>query len=116
MSSLFWTGKISLPLRLMINTGSVLAWLNGYARKSSAMVEKVKEGYDGIYSDTISSYDDLASFHYEKIATALMGHVDCRGKEVIDIGCGTGILTFVALKNGAIRVTGVDPSRRESDQ
>ena len=96
MSSLFWTGKISLPLRLMINLGSIIAWFTGNARNLSAMKERVKEGYDGTYSDYISKYDDIARNHYENIATALMGHVNCIGKEVVDIGCGTGILSYMA--------------------
>lgn len=116
MSSLFWTGKISLPLRLLINLGSIMAWITGYARKSSAMKDRVKEGYDGKYSDYISKYDDLASNHYKKITSALMNCVDCKGKKVIDIGCGTGILSFTALDNEAALVRGVDPSQYMLDQ
>jgi ubiquinone/menaquinone biosynthesis C-methylase UbiE len=116
MSTLFWTGKISLPLRLLINLGSILAWITGYARKPSAMKERVKEGYNGKFSDFISKYDDLASNHYKKIAGALMNYVDCKGKKVVDIGCGTGILSFMALENEAAQVRGVDPSQYMLDQ
>lgn len=116
MSSLFWTGKISLPLRIMINLGSIIAWFTGNARNLSAMKERVKEGYDGIYSDDISKYDDIASHHYENIATALLGHVNCKGKEVADIGCGTGILSYMALKNGAAQMRCIDPSKNMLDK
>jgi ubiquinone/menaquinone biosynthesis C-methylase UbiE len=116
MSSLFWTGKISLPIRLMINLGAILAWFTGNARRPSVMIEKVKEGYDGQYSDYIAQYDDLSSNHYEKIAEALMRHVDCRGKRVLDVGCGTGILSLMALEKKAAQVAGVDPSPYMLDQ
>lgn len=116
MSSLFWTGKISLPLRLMINLGSIIAWFTGNARNLTAMKERVMEGYDGTYSDYISKYDDTARNHYEKIATALMGHVNCKGKEVADIGCGTGILSYMALENGAVQMSCIDPSKYMLDK
>ena len=49
--------------------GSIIAWITGNARDSSVMKEKIKDGYDGKYSDYINKYDELASFHYEKFPT-----------------------------------------------
>src|SRR4030066_1240214 len=111
MPALFWTGKISLPSRLMINMGSIIAWITGNARDSSAMKERMKDGYNGKYSDYINKYDELASFHYEKISNTLIPKIDCNGKEVVDVGSGTGILSFIALEKGASKMSCVDISK-----
>jgi len=95
----------------MLNMGSIVAWITGNARNSAAMKERMKDGYNGKYSDYINKYDKLASFHYEEIASTLIQKIDCNGKEVVDVGCGTGILSFMALEKGASKVSCVDISR-----
>lgn len=37
-----------------------------------------------------------------------MSEIDFKGKKVLDYGCGTGILSVLAAKEGAAKVTGVD--------
>ncbi len=110
MPTLFWTGKISLPLKLMINMGSIIAWITGNARDSSAMKERMKDGYNGKYSEYIHKYDELASFHYEKISNILIKKIDIKGKKIADIGCGTGILTLKLIATGAEKISCVDMS------
>ena len=111
MPTLFWTGKISLPLKLLVNMGCTIAWITGNARDSDAVKERMKNGYDGKYSNYIKKYDELASFHYEKISNRLIQKIECKGKEVIDVGCGTGILSFAALEKGASKICCVDMSK-----
>jgi ubiquinone/menaquinone biosynthesis C-methylase UbiE len=111
MPTLFWTGKISLPLKLVLNAGSLIAWVTGNACDTSAMKRRMKRGYNGEYSDYIHRYDELGSSHYAKISKMLLEKVNCRGKEVIDVGCGTGILSLMALANGASKMTCVDMSK-----
>jgi ubiquinone/menaquinone biosynthesis C-methylase UbiE len=111
MPTLFWTGKISLPLKLMVNMGSLIAWITGNARNTSAMKQRMKNGYNGEYSDYIHRYDELGSSHYAKISKKLIEKVDCSGKEVIDVGCGTGILSLIAMEKGAAKMTCVDMSK-----
>lgn len=48
-----------------------------------------------------------------------MSQIDCRDKTVFDFGCGTGILSVVAAKEGARSVVGVDlqpESKENSDE
>ena len=116
MPTLFWTGKISLPLRIMINMGSIIAWVTGNARNTSAMKEKMKNGYDGKYSDYIHKYDEMGLSHYAEISKKLIEKVDCSGKEIVDIGCGTGILSLISLEKGAAKITCVDMSKLMLDK
>lgn len=111
MPTLFWTGKISLPLKLMVNMGSLIAWITGNARNTSAMKQRMKNGYNGKYSDYIHRYDELGSSHYVKISKKLIEKVDCNGKKVIDVGCGTGILSLIALEKGVAKMICVDMSK-----
>jgi len=75
------------------------------------MKERMRDGYDGKYSPYIKRYDELASFHYERISNTLLRRIDCKGKEVADVGCGTGILSFIALEKGASKMSCVDISK-----
>jgi len=111
MPTLFYTGKLSFPLKLMTNMSSIIAWITGNARNSFAMKERMKDAYDGKYSHYINKYDELASFHYEKVSNTLIQKIDCNGKEVVDVGCGTGILSFLALEKGASKISCVDASK-----
>ncbi|MFO7670084.1 MAG: class I SAM-dependent methyltransferase [Bacteroidales bacterium] len=47
MRSLFWTGKLSLPILLLVNANNLLAWLIGNSGNKPAMKERVKLGYEG---------------------------------------------------------------------
>ncbi|PIE02193.1 MAG: hypothetical protein CSA81_08115 [Acidobacteria bacterium] len=46
-----------------------------------------------------------------KLMLKALLNVDCRGKSVLDVGCGTGILSIAAEKCGADRVFGFDVDR-----
>ena len=91
--------------------GSTIAWITGNARNSSAMKEKMKNGYNGKYSDYIHKYDEMGLSHYTKITKKLVEKLDCGGKEIVDVGCGTGILSLIALEKGAAQLACVDMSK-----
>lgn len=46
--------------------------------------------------------------HTTKLMIREMGNHDLKGKRVLDMGCGTGVLGIYACKLGALRVLGVD--------
>jgi len=103
MKSLFWTGKLSLPVMLLVNTNNLIAFLNGNSGNKTAMKERVKLGYEGAYSDHVTRYDELTAYYQKRTAVAQLDGIDLRGREVIDIGCGTGIIALLALDKGAAK-------------
>lgn len=105
MKSLFWMGKLSVPVKLMVNVNNLIAWLNGNFSNKSAMKERVESGYSGAFSDHIKRYDELAGVFQKKAAVAQLNNMDLKGMEIIDIGCGTGIISLLALEMGAKKVT-----------
>lgn len=97
-------------MRLLANANCLLAWATGAARNTEVMRQHMKSGYEGEMSGDVRRYDELCLDQYSEIARALLDGVDVAGLEVADIGCGTGILAFEALRRGAKRVTCADVS------
>lgn len=110
MPTLFWTGKLSPSVKLMANISNALAWITGNARDTAAMKLRVKKGYEGVCTEHVTKYDGIGQKHYNKIATELLKRIELKDKEVLDVGCGTGILSLLSLKQGAARVVGGDLS------
>ena len=81
-----------------------IAWLTGNVRDTAAMKDRVKRGYDGAFSEHVTRYDELGEEFQAKAATIQLEGVDLQGKEVLDVGCGTGIITLLALQKGAAKV------------
>ncbi len=74
-------------------------------RDTEAMKERVKQGYDGAYSDHVSHYDEVGTELQLKSAAEQLKDIDLRGKTVLDIGGGTGVASLLMLRNGAAIVT-----------
>lgn len=104
MNQLSWTGKLTLPMKILIESNNLLAWMTGNTRKTDAMKDRVKKGYDGEYSKYVSRYDELAGEFQKRTAACQIYGIDYKGKQVLDVGGGTGIITFLALEMGASRV------------
>jgi ubiquinone/menaquinone biosynthesis C-methylase UbiE len=110
--SIAWTGRLTLPVRMMVTASNLLSWVSGAATNGDAMKAHVRLGYEGAASDDVLRYDELGNAHYTRIAQALLERVELRGQRVLDVGCGTGIALLLALNKGAAAVTGADFSAR----
>jgi ubiquinone/menaquinone biosynthesis C-methylase UbiE len=110
MPAVFWTGKLSPMTRVMADSSNLIAWITGNARNTAAMKHRIKTGYEGAVTDDVTRYDAVGLAQYTDIARALLEGVSLRGKEVLDVGCGTGIQSLLALEGGATRVVGGDVS------
>ncbi len=110
MPPLFWTGKLSPSMKFMANINSLLALLTGNAINTAAMKRRMKLGYEGTCSDHVTHYDEFGLEHYTRIAAALLEGVDVRDKEILDAGCGTGIVSNLVLKQSSAKVICGDAS------
>lgn len=104
MPSVFWTGRLSRTMKLIVNVSNVLAWVTGNARNTAAMKDRMRSGFEGAVTDHVTRYDDVGMKHFTNIAKELLSDVDLKGKKVVDVGCGTGVLSLLALKSGAAKV------------
>lgn len=116
MPPVFWTGKLTKSMRLLVNLSNAMAWINGNARDTGAMKERVKLGYDGVFSNHVEKYDKLGLEFQLRAARMQLDGTEFRGKEVLDVGCGTGVLSFIALEQGASRVVCGDISQYMLDK
>ena len=110
MPAILWTGKLSWPMTLMVNANNVLAWLTGNTRNTAAMKDRVRQGYNGAFSEHVTRYDELGMPFQTRAAIAQLEEMDLQGKNILDVGCGTGVMSLLALQKGAAKVVCSDIS------
>ncbi len=116
MPSLFWTGKLTLPMRVLVNVNNLLALVSGNALDSASMKSRVRDGYEGRFSRHVEKYDEIARSLQERSAASQLEGLELRDQAVLDVGCGTGVLALAALGAGARRAVCGDISMRMMGQ
>jgi len=100
-------GSVSLRTASMSMAGTVLG-------KAESLVTAAARSDDRVYED-LSSFQ-LADYNlsgYKSLEATwerVCRHVEFRGRTVLDLGCGQGILCALSRVEGASRATGIDES------
>jgi ubiquinone/menaquinone biosynthesis C-methylase UbiE len=116
MPTIFYTGKLPWQMKPVMYLNNLVTWMLGNIKDTGVMKERVERAYDGAMTDGVFRYDDLAMEQYTKIARELVEDTDVRDKEVLDVGCGTGILSLMLMERGARKVVCGDLSAQMLDQ
>ncbi len=101
MPPLFWSGKLTLPMKLLVESNNLLALFTGSYRDIRGMKDRVKRGYEGEYSPHVQQYDELGYHLQDRSARTQLEGISLQDMQVLDVGCGTGALASVACENGA---------------
>lgn len=101
MPSLFWSGKLTLPMKLLVEANNLLSIFTGSFSDLAGMKERVQKGYNGEYTDHVEGYDQHGYHLQERSARIQLEGLSFDGLRVLDVGCGTGALSQVAFDQGA---------------
>ena len=101
MASLFWSGKLTFPMKLLINSNNLLSIFTGSYRDISGMKTRVKKGYEGEFTEHVHYYDKFGYQRQYQSALIQLENIDLNNYKILDVGCGTGALTHAAFENGA---------------
>ncbi len=105
MPSLFWSGKLSLPMKILVEANNFLSLFTGSSNDLSGMKDRVKKGYEGEYSDHVFQYDKFGYHLQDRSARIQLEGLSFEAMQVLDVGCGTGALAQIAFEKGAHSVT-----------
>ena len=68
------------------------------------MKDRIRKGYDGEYSQHVTHYDEIAGEFQKRAAAYQLYEGNFQGKQILDVGGGTGVMALVALEMGASKV------------
>jgi ubiquinone/menaquinone biosynthesis C-methylase UbiE len=88
-------------MKLLIEANNILSFITGSSRDLTGMKDRVKRGYEGEYTDHINAYDEYGFHLQDRSARIQLEHLSFEKMNVLDVGCGTGALGYVAIEKGA---------------
>ena len=109
MPEIFLREEMSPLLNFIVNGGNLFAWLIGGLQDTEIMKNRFKLAYSGAFTD-VACYDEMSHQHYNYIATNLLDGLDLKGMRVLDVGCGTGIVSSQIIERGATSLVSGDQS------
>lgn len=109
MPGIFVKDELPPLLKFIFNGGNIFTWLIGGLRDTDTMKNRLKLAYNGTFAD-VASYDEISQYHYKYIANNLLEGIDLKGKRVLDVGCGTGIVSNQIIERGASSLVSGDQS------
>lgn len=110
MPDILWTGKMTFFKTMLFNVNGIIAWISGNMKNTDAMKHDVMIAYNGERTADVANYDTYGWDHYNGVADKLLEEIGLREKNVLDVGCGTGISTLKILERKAKKVCGTDIS------
>jgi len=109
MPGIFVQEELSPLLKFVLNGSNLFTWFIGGLQNTDTMKNRLKLGYNGTFAD-VACYDETSHHHYNYIATNLLDGIDLMGKRVLDVGCGTGIVSNQIIVLGAASLVSGDQS------
>jgi ubiquinone/menaquinone biosynthesis C-methylase UbiE len=88
-------------MKILVEANNLLSLLNKNSNNTQAMKKRVKQGYEGKYSDHVHQYDEFGYHLQDRSARIQLEGISFKNMHILDVGCGTGALANVALENGA---------------
>ena len=88
-------------MKLLVEANNLLSIVTGSFRDYTGMKARVKQGYEGEYTNHVNQYDALGYHLQDKSARYQLDGIRLDGMKVLDVGCGTGALAQVAFEKGS---------------
>ncbi len=110
MSGFFFQGKLSRPLLMAMYMNDIYASIFRRKIEAAETNKHIEQAYEGEFTESMRRYHEVGLDHYEKLSQMLLQDVDLEGRRVLEVGCGTGILSRNILDRGAATITCADVS------
>jgi ubiquinone/menaquinone biosynthesis C-methylase UbiE len=88
-------------MKLLIEANNLLSLFTGDFDDIVGMKSRVRRGYEGEFSDHVQAYDELGYHLQDRSARIQLEGISFDGMKVLDVGCGTGALAYIAFEGKA---------------